>query len=90
MKKKLLMLLTLPLLTSCSGSALYTPRYPYPGEGPEEAKLTDADAPDPLYPTFLGYSEYSSSIDEDHIWDFAKDYKQSNILKLYGIWVSRA
>ena len=55
---------------------------------PDEAKLTDADAADPLYPHFLGYSEYSSSIDESKIWNFATDYKQSNILNLYGIWVS--
>ena len=58
------------------------------GSCPEEAKLTDADAADPLYPHFIGYSEYSSSIDEDHIWNFETDYKQSNILNLYGIWVS--
>ena len=57
------------------------------GSCPAEAVLTDADAPDPLYPTFIGYSEFPSSIDEDHIWDFATDYKQSNILNLYGIWV---
>ena len=57
------------------------------GSCPAEAVLTDADAPDPLYPTFIGYSEFPSSIDEDHIWDFAQDYKQSNILNLYGIWV---
>ena len=55
---------------------------------PEAAKLTDADAPDPRYPHFLGYSEYPSSIDESHLWDFEKDTKQSNILSLYGIWVS--
>ncbi len=58
-------------------------------ECPAEAVLTDANAPDPLYPMFLGYSEYSSSIDEDHIWNFATDYKQSNILNLYGIWAAK-
>ena len=56
-------------------------------ECPEEAKLTDADAPDPLYPKFLGYSEYPTCIDESLLWDFENDYKQSNILSLYGIWV---
>lgn len=55
---------------------------------PDEAKLTDADAPDPLYPHFLGYSEYPSSIDDSHLWNFETDYKQSNVLSLYGIWVS--
>ena len=59
------------------------------GSCPAEAVLTDADAPDPLYPTFIGYSEFSSSIDEDHIWNFATDYKQSNVLNLYGIWVKK-
>ncbi len=58
------------------------------GELPSGAALTDADAPDPLYPHFIGYSEYSSCMDETLLWDFAKDYKQSNILNLYGIWVS--
>lgn len=60
------------------------------GECPKEALLTDANAPDPLYPKFLGYSEYSSSIDEDHIWDFSKDYiQQGPIFSLYGIWASK-
>lgn len=55
---------------------------------PEEAKLTNADAADPLYPTFLGYSTHSSSNDETYLWDFAKDCatSQSAVL-LYGIWV---
>ena len=61
------------------------------GEEPADAKKALEDNKkdhDPLYPTFLGWSEYSSSIDEEKIWDFEKDYKQSNILSLYGIWVS--
>ena len=57
-------------------------------ECPEEAKLTDADAADPLYPKFLGYSEFSSSVDDSLLWNFKEDYKQYNILNLYGIWVS--
>ena len=57
------------------------------GEIPEEAKLADKDAADPLYGKFLGYSEYSSSIGEN-LWDFENDFKQSNVLNLYGIWVS--
>ena len=65
------------------------------GECPAQAVLTDDDAADPLYGKFLGYSEYPTMMDEDgaangaHLWDFAKDYKQSNILNLYGIWVSK-
>ena len=63
------------------------------GKCPDEAKLTAANAPDPLYPKFLGYSEYPSLMDAEgdnanKLWDFEKDYKQSNILNLYGIWVS--
>ena len=58
-------------------------------ECPKEAVLTDADAKDPLYGKFLGYSEYSSAIDESLLWNFAVDYKQSNVLNLYGIWVSK-
>ena len=57
---------------------------------PEEAVLTDAMAPDALYPHFIGYSEYPSALDESLLWDFENDYKQSNILNLYGIWVSNS
>ena len=59
---------------------------------PAEAKAAleaNKDKHDELYPDFLGWSEYSSSIDESKLWDFAKDYKQSNILNLYGIWVNK-
>ena len=59
------------------------------GSCPEQAVLTDAKASDPLYGHFLGYSEYSSSIDESKLWNFETDYKQSNVLNLYGIWVSK-
>lgn len=58
------------------------------GECPEKAKLTDANAADPRYGKFLGYSEYPSCIDGTKLWDFKQDYKQFNILNLYGIWVS--
>lgn len=58
------------------------------GACPEQAVLKDSDVPDPLYPKFLGYSEYPSAIDESLLWNFETDYKQSNILSLYGIWVS--
>ena len=69
------------------------------GSCPADADLTSAAiiaelsskgiAADPLYPTFIGYSEFSSSIDEEHLWDFSTDYKQSNVLNLYGIWVNK-
>ena len=58
------------------------------GECPAKAILTSANAADPLYTKFLGYSEYPSSIDGSKLWDFKQDYKQFNILNLYGIWVS--
>ena len=58
------------------------------GSCPDEAKLDSVTPPDPLYPNFLGYSEYPSSIDDSHLWNFETDSKQSNILSLYGIWVS--
>ena len=58
------------------------------GECPKEAVLTDEDAADPVYGKFIGYSQFSSSLDEDHIWDFKNDSKKTRTLKLYGIWVS--
>lgn len=74
---------------SHSESAYYTMRWyrekPL-GECPKEA--LPKEAPDPLYPKFLGYSEYPSAIDETLLWDFATDYKTTNTLLLYGIWVS--
>ena len=59
------------------------------GDCPKEAVLTDAKAADPLYTSFLGYSEYPSAIDESLLWNFKEDYKQSNVLNLYGIWVCK-
>ena len=62
------------------------------GEEPAEAKAAleaNKDKHDELYPDFIGWSEYSSSIDESKLWGFATDYKQSNILNLYGIWVNK-
>lgn len=58
------------------------------GSCPTEAILTDSDAADELYPHFLGYSMYPTCLDESKIWNFETDYYQSNILNLYGIWVS--
>lgn len=59
------------------------------GSCPEEAKLTDADASDPLYPHFLGYSMYPTCLDESKLWNFETDYYQGNILNLYGVWVAQ-
>ena len=58
------------------------------GECPEEARLTSADASDPLFPVFVCWSEYSSSIDDSHAWNFKTDSKTGKILNLYGIWAS--
>lgn len=58
------------------------------GECPVPCRLTSADASDPLFSKFLGWSQYSSSIDDSHIWDFAKDTKGGIELNLYGIWVA--
>ena len=54
---------------------------------PQGAALTDADAPDPYYPHFIGYSQYPTAIDESKLWNFAEDTYSSNELNLYGIWV---
>ena len=62
------------------------------GEEPAEAKAAleeNKDKHDELYPDFLGWSEYSSSMDKSKLWKFETDYKQSNILNLYGIWVNK-
>lgn len=61
----------------------------YPlGEMPAECRLTSADAPDEAYPVFLGWSKYSSAIDESQLWNFAKDASMNRTVSLYGIWVS--
>lgn len=57
------------------------------GECPKECQFTSKDATDPLFPNFLGWSQYSSSIDDTNIWDFKTDSKIGNSLILYGIWV---
>lgn len=59
------------------------------GDIPEKAKLSDEDASDPIYWKFLGYSEYPSCLDESKLWNFENDVKQSNVLKLYGIWAAK-
>ena len=57
---------------------------------PEKAMLKDnVDAADPIYWKFLGYSQYPSCMDESLLWNFETDYNQSNVLKLYGVWVAK-
>lgn len=58
------------------------------GSVPEGCALTSKNAADPLFPVFLGWSEYSSSIDDSKLWDFSKDYKTTQVVFLYGIWVA--
>ena len=61
----------------------------YPlGEVPEKCKLESKDASDPLFPVFLGWSEYSSSLDDSLLWNFKTDFKQTQTVHLYGIWVA--
>lgn len=43
---------------------------------------------DDRFPTFIGFSFYSTCLDEEKLWDFSKDYKQQAVTCLYGIWVS--
>lgn len=58
------------------------------GEIPEGARLTSADAADPLFPVFLGYSIYPSTFNEEQLWDFTSDHRLGKTLELYGIWAS--
>ena len=59
------------------------------GEMPAEAAITDSMAADPHFGHFIGYSKYSSALDESLLWDWANDYEASNTLNLYGIWVAQ-
>ena len=59
------------------------------GECPKEAIPTAEDCFDELFPVFLGYSQYPSSIDDSKLWNFATDYKVNRIVNLYGIWVAK-
>ena len=57
------------------------------GAMPVDAAITDSQAPDPLYPHFIGYSQYPSAINESKLWNFEESTYSSNVLSLYGIWV---
>lgn len=58
------------------------------GSVPEGCSLTSENASDPLFPVFLGWSEYSSSIDDSKLWNFETDFSQAQFVYLYGIWVA--
>lgn len=59
------------------------------GAMPEEIKdISDKDAPDELFPIFLGWSAYSSSVDNSHLWDFEKDSSDKKDAYIFGIWAS--
>ena len=57
------------------------------GKMPDAIKgIGDADASDPLFPHFIGWSKYSSSLDDSKLWDFAKDSADYKEVYIYGIW----
>lgn len=39
------------------------------------------------FPTFIGFSAYSTCLDEDQLWNYETDYRQQAVTNLYGIWV---
>ena len=39
------------------------------------------------YPTFIGWSFYSTCLDEEQLWNFETDYRQQAVTAIYGIWV---
>lgn len=43
---------------------------------------------DPRFPKFIGFSFYSTCLDEDGLWHYETDHKQQAVTCLYGIWVS--
>ena len=59
------------------------------GKMPEEATITDSMAADPHFNHFIGYSRYSTCLDEGQLWDWSNDYETKNVLNLYGIWVHK-
>lgn len=44
-------------------------------------------APTEAFPTFIGFSFYSTCLDEEGLWNFETDYRQQAVTNLYGIWV---
>lgn len=43
---------------------------------------------DPTFPKFVGFSSTGVAPFESNLWDFSKDYIQSAVVNLYGVWVS--
>lgn len=43
---------------------------------------------DPTFPKFIGFSATGVAAFESNLWDFSKDYIQSAVVNLYGVWVS--
>ena len=56
---------------------------------PNEAKLTDADALDPAFPYFLGYSIHPMVDSTNDLWKFDSDIIPIDATEftLYGVWV---
>ena len=44
-------------------------------------------APTEAFPNFIGFSFYSTCLDEENLWNFKTDYRQQAVTNLYGIWV---
>ncbi len=58
---------------------------------PPPTTPTAADATDPAFPTFLGWSTHSIIDSTDDLWDFETDIVPSRsrtYIYLYGIWVA--
>ena len=43
---------------------------------------------DPVFNKFIGFSYTGVAAFESNLWDFSKDYVQSAVVNLYGVWVS--
>jgi len=43
---------------------------------------------DPTFNKFVGFSYTGAAAFESNLWDFSKDYVQSAVVNLYGVWVS--
>ncbi len=43
---------------------------------------------DPVFNKFIGFSYTGVALFDSNLWDFSKDYVQSAVVNLYGVWVS--